>query len=139
MKRTCLSRFCLAHFSSFRDSDGDGDEEVVLIRVVDECIEDVSLGDVEDDEDDLLRRKRRRSLLPVVVEEEEAESSDEMELAVVVEAPDLCRFRMDVGLLDFISSVLEDEEEELREEVRQMSFDLEFVLEAVEKVRLPAW
>ena len=110
---------------------------VVLVVVVDECVDEVSLGDVEDD--DLLRRKRRRSLLPV----KEEDSSDEMELAVV-EAPDLCCLRMDLGLLVVMSSVLEHEElrreeEEEEEEVRRMSFDLEFVLEAVEKVRLPAW
>ena len=103
-------------------------------------VDDVSLGGV--DEEVLFRRNNRRSL--VDVELEDPEESEEMECAVVEAlAPDLWRLRIEVGFVLFISSLLDDGVEELREELRErepacVSFDREFVLEALEKVRLRA-
>ena len=99
-------------------------------------VDDVSLGG-EDDDEVLFRRKMRRNLLDV--ELEDPEESEEMECAVV-EGPDWWRLRIEVGFVLFISSLLDDGAE-LSEELRErdcVSFDREFVLEALEKVRLPA-
>lgn len=97
---------------------------------MDPLVDDVSLGG---DDDVLFRRKMRRSLLDVELEEE----SDEMECPVV-EASDLWRLRIEVGLVGVIDPAsLVDDRDELRER-DWVSFDRELMLEAVEKVRLPA-